>query len=389
MTKPARIVLCIFFLTTVISLKGQTNFIKGYYITHTHDTIRGFIEYRRDERNKRTCAFKQYPDTEPIRFSPAAILGYNIDGRIDYEAHSVSDAKGETLKGFFKVIFRGKISLLAYGRRYFVKEPDGEMTEITSGVKTVDGRKVADRSGMGELKALMQECGQIDAFLKEEYGRRPDFEELFRKYYACAGEPFVAAKEVTIKPVTEVGVLASPAFARLSFKLSGTRRALNGDVLFTGGVFASRFIPRVDENLRINFEATYTRYTDYGFFSADGNNNDLFADVSYVRTPIVVSYSKGKAIFEFGFLGQVILKQDNTWRLESLEHSDVFTRSENLSNIRRLSTGTVIGVGLKRHLGGWVIQPSIRYSQLIQGGQHPSRPFFQSVALSVGIGPRG
>ncbi len=161
MMKSTKIFLLLILMLLLFESKAQTNFKRGYYITNSNDTIRGFIEYRSEDRNGKICVFKTTLEKEvPRQFYPKDILGYAIVNNY-YESHQFVDKKLNEVSSFFKVIVRGKLSLLKYNKIYLAKTEDNKIYEI-SVTYTQEGNIIKkDYRGIGTLKSLINECTSI------------------------------------------------------------------------------------------------------------------------------------------------------------------------------------------------------------------------------------
>ena len=81
---------------------GQANYQKGYVITKTSDTLKGFIDYKPKANALPSVNFRQDLNAETQNFTPATIKGYGINGLQNFESHyvliSLATTKTETLK---------------------------------------------------------------------------------------------------------------------------------------------------------------------------------------------------------------------------------------------------------------------------------------------------
>lgn len=181
--RTTKILLFSIFYFVALSLHAQTNFQKGYYIATTQDTIRGYIDYRSERRNYRLCVFKESLNSEAVRLYPQDIMGFGIENQDFYVKRSFISRKGEEIDGFFKVIIRGKLSLLRYQSRYFAENENKDLFEISQR-KEVSGRKIRDDyHGLGTLKILLKDCSEIsESYLEKEYKLTAHFADIFKRH---------------------------------------------------------------------------------------------------------------------------------------------------------------------------------------------------------------
>ena len=130
---------------------AQSNFHKGYVVTNTQDTIRGFIDYKERFNNPTSVVFKSSMDSKPQTFVLKNYTAYAIDGLIRYQRFAVnismdrvdlanlsvgldSTSKRDTV--FLEVLQTGKnVNLFAYmdaikGRYYVQTKNDAEPQEL-------------------------------------------------------------------------------------------------------------------------------------------------------------------------------------------------------------------------------------------------------------------
>jgi len=369
----------------VVQAQAQTNFLNGYYINLEGDTVRGYIDYRSQSRNFSVCGYKSDLTAKTIKLFPDEILGFAISDAEFYERHSFKGRKDETLYGFFNVIIRGKLSLLQYEDRYFVKNDKNEVLEITKTQTTSNGTIKADYYGLGILKVLMQDCAETNsAFLEDQYNSTPNYTYIFQKYNRCVSSPFYKTKKVKIKPHVDFGLQASLSATRLNFSSTLGLASLESDFSGGGGVYASLFIPKVSDNLRLMIEATYGRYNQYDYFIDENQSNDLFVKYSMIKLPVFFRISSNKLFFDFGIQNQFILNQDITWRVETTIQNTIFTQNGEVVPLNTASIGILAGAGVQYDLFDRVARTSLRYSQT-KSSKHPNQPIYQTVEIIVSL----
>jgi hypothetical protein len=362
-------ILFFFLLIGLGQLKAQTNFVKGYYITPAQDTVRGYLEYRSENRNFDNCVFKQDLNSAPVTFLPKDINGFAFEDKDFYEKHTFKNRKGEESDGFFKVILRGDISLLRYRSKHFVKTQKDEIIEISRNEQIVDSKLVKDYVGMGALHTVMKDCAQAAG---EIFKTKPDsegeFRAIFEQYYQCKGKSPFRTEDVMIRRHADFGVLGSVAMMQL--QLDGPFKDVNVSSVttFSAGAYASFFIPRVDEKFRLVVEATYTKYKNYQYFSTDNvtntTNNDLYINYSALRVPLLARYSTKVLFFDLGIQNQLIVQSDPRWRVETVWSDAIFT-TDNVANVVPTFTlGYLVGIGAKCNVAHRAVRSSVRFSKL-------------------------
>lgn len=383
--RTAIILLFFIFFAGFINLKAQTNFIKGYYITNAQDSIHGYLDYRSEKRNYKLLVFKKDLNSKQIKLYPKDLLGFTVDNSDFYERHSFKSRKGEELYGFFKVILRGKLSLLRYQSRYFAKNSQGEIFEISKRKEVSDGKLMEDYYGLGMLKVLMKDCDEMTSdFLEKQYKSNPNFIDIFNKYNSCVGSlPYVPEK-IIIKPHLNLGIQLSPTVTNLNLGEPMQNASFDKGFSFGFGGFASLFIPKVDENLRLVFEATYGKYSQYAYFRSGNTSNDLFIDYSSLKVPVFIRYNFNRFFLDVGTQNQFILNQDLRWRIETILQSIVYTNEGEVTPFKVWTNGYIAGLGFRHTVLDYPVRASVRFSHM-QASNHVSQPVFQTIELSISV----
>lgn len=76
---------------------AQSNFQKGYVVTNSKDTLRGYIDYKESALNPNSVKFKDITESKPRTFTVEDCAAYAIDSLEKYERYvlSVSTSKEE------------------------------------------------------------------------------------------------------------------------------------------------------------------------------------------------------------------------------------------------------------------------------------------------------
>lgn len=69
---------------------AQSNFKKGYVVTNSKDTLKGYIDYKESDLNPNSVKFKDNPESKPQTFTIDECIAYSIDSFEKYEKYVVS-----------------------------------------------------------------------------------------------------------------------------------------------------------------------------------------------------------------------------------------------------------------------------------------------------------
>jgi hypothetical protein len=82
---------------------GQANYQKGYIVTTSSDTLRGFVDYRPKVNAVSSISFRKDLNSQPEVFTPLTVKGYGVDRTQSFEAHNVRISLGSTKTEGLKV----------------------------------------------------------------------------------------------------------------------------------------------------------------------------------------------------------------------------------------------------------------------------------------------
>lgn len=386
------IILFLVFITCAADLRAQTNFLRGYYITLEQDTIHGYIGYGAEIKLYKGCMFKTDLESPSRRISPENALGFVVGNQDFYERHIV-DNEEEARPFFFRVLIRGKLSLLRYRSRYFAKDLTGTVFEVTRKSEVVGGQVRNDYSGLGLLKTHMDDCEELGAgFLENEYGKKgvPDYVGIFRTYNSCLGGKVVESADISIKPHVGLAFQLMPTFTRVT--LTTPHGPAHSEWMYGSvGAVASIFIPKTFEHLRIQVEVNYQKGSLYVYQDGLNQKSDFFVDVSALKTPVLIRYGR-KVFVEVGVQSQWLLGQNLRWRVETIRQQviDGELRKVVEAEFREIDpldvnmTGYIGGLGVKSKISRYPVTASVRVSE-IRSPEHSNEWVFQSVELSFSL----
>lgn len=123
---------------------AQSNFHKGYLVTNTSDTLKGYIDYREGSLNPTVFTFKPALNASPQSYGLTNCMAYGVDGLVAYQRFAVNVSLGSEDLGklpdvidrsskrdtvFLEVLQAGsKVSLYVYKdrikKRYYILDKD-------------------------------------------------------------------------------------------------------------------------------------------------------------------------------------------------------------------------------------------------------------------------
>lgn len=127
------ILIVLFSSVAYLSQAASTPY-KGYIITNNNDTIRGTIEYGKDEDNAKVCVFMAEGDSIYRNYTTSDIQAYRFT---DFEGYYISktfDVEGEPMTFFAEFMIQGTISLYHLKKNgndyYFFVDQDNKIAVV-------------------------------------------------------------------------------------------------------------------------------------------------------------------------------------------------------------------------------------------------------------------
>ena len=372
---------CLMFTQVAV---GQENYLPGYVIASSGDTLQGLIDYRNWEYNPGQIRFQS--DTqgrETVVYRPFEIREFGVDGE-QYVAAIVSvDASTSGTKDlpttavpvlatdttFLQTVIQGSKSLYHYKRRkgeehFYIRQADGfELLIYKRYLKTGGAKQgiAENRRYLGQLAVYLRECSSIQAQLEGIRYNRKSLNELFASYYVCT-QSNATFQRTAEKISINVGVLAGLSISSMSFRSSASVNTyLEVDyplsVNVAGGFFFNAVLPRNQGKWSFCNELFFTSYQFSG--RSDNYTDEDRYTINY--TEIGYAYVKLNSLARFSYpMGQwgvyanvgmsngLAIREENYRRKESIVFS--MKRSEEFKAIeetRRYEQGLVLGLGTR------------------------------------------
>jgi hypothetical protein len=218
---------------------AQENFIPGYVITKSSDTLTGYIDFKDWEKNPTKILFKESVNSNKLTYRPADIAGFEVGGHMyvsefvkreesprkagnlqyDSELHFVEDTI------FLEVLYDGTKSLYTYtdkaGRAFFYVEMEGDVQLLIYKryLKMLEGNQkiVENTTYLGQLSLYLNDCPSVRNKLENLDYNRKALMKLWRYYYVCIDEvPVYRLEYEGIKP--NFGMLGGISYTKLVFE---------------------------------------------------------------------------------------------------------------------------------------------------------------------------
>ncbi|WEK20001.1 MAG: hypothetical protein P0Y49_02385 [Candidatus Pedobacter colombiensis] len=253
--------LFLLFCTLPVLGFSQANFQKGYILTNSKDTVKGYIDYKERRFNPVTINFVIEPKGEVKVYGLADCAGYGIDGVCTYQRHTVSvsmsridpaslsvgaDMTSQRLTVFLRLLQAGKnMTLFSYvdvlKSRFYIQDKDiNEPVELLNNLyldPVKQGEIIADVKYVRQIAAEARKFGS--AIDEGKLLRLPYKEKNLLKVVSVINdEKLVKAKSKSMRFFAGAGLNISNASYTGSHRLAdpGTKSKTSYSPMLTTGM---------------------------------------------------------------------------------------------------------------------------------------------------------
>lgn len=293
------------------SCYSQKNYLPGYVVTLTGDTVHGHIDYRNWDKNPRIISFKPSAGDEIIQYPATGIKKFLVLDEM-YESAIVraesspyqfdqldfdKELKFRTDTIFLQALIEGEKSLYYYKDKnakehFYIKSgQELELLVYKKYLREEDGKDLIKKNQkyIDQLNLYFNECSSIrEKVFASEYKKR-SLEKLFSLYYQCTNKGVSFEKKE--KVVTEIGLLAGVSMTELRF-VSATAQfvylsaaSYKKSVNFSGGFFFDAILARNQGKWSLNNELFLTSY------KIKGRYDDYETEEKYTNHHLTIGYT--------------------------------------------------------------------------------------------------
>lgn len=360
---------------------SQENYISGYIITDTGDTVKGLIDYRRWDRNPTAINFKSTGESVQTTYVPDEIHGFGVNeeayvsATVEVETSPVSVEELEdnsrlniiTESVFLrKLIGGGEKSLYEYinekkrANYYILVDNEFQLLAYKKYIRVQNnGRTIAENTRfLGQLVLYLEDCASISSRLEQTTYTSGSLLNLFNVYYTCMNIDADYQRDKFKIPL-ETGLIAGVSFT--SIDLYGhpqfddvTSPDYGTSANFSGGIYLNMLFGGRKRNFIFRNELLYSAF-DFKHESRSGDEN-IYSDL-YVR--MAFSFLKLNSMIRFNIpAGRVLLfvnggisygrvLSENNRKIEtSYVYSQVLNNdTKAISFVRKYERGYVLGAG--------------------------------------------
>lgn len=352
----------LFFFFISFQVQGQASFLPGYVLTNNNDTLKGYVDFRNNDKNSKKCAFKLNETDDVVTYSPGEIKEYRmIDGKYFVSKELKSN---DTKEKFFMEYMVNGITDLYYfwneGPHYLIEKSNGEIFELTNDEKLViiDGKEHLHKTHFytGLLKVVFQDCPQIYPMIDKATLENHSLIQLTKKYheYVCDDEKCITYENTLPFLRLRIALVISAAYS--IFKIDNVQE------------FPASYEPTVIPSAGLVLKFTFPKWNDkfallvrneFGVAQFNKNDEPLILNtpairessvsISEIKTTLSFKYTfpqgKIKPAFQAGYCNNSYLKLDAKSHAEATYNGNtrIYDYSEGpfVKNLK----GALVGVG--------------------------------------------
>ena len=327
----------------------------GFIIRRGGDTTHGYVNYRVDKSNQRTCHFRAARHDKTTIYQPDEISAYGFSGDKYYESRVVDVGKGKLAPRFFEVLVKGTATLLKYGSQFYLEKDSLILLPRLEGkLITQDDKEYIqpNKRYASLLNIAMSDC-QLSADKTAYHDKNLTY--LVQNYNRCKRKPGIVFKEklewVKFTPYILGGIdnasLQLAEYGPMQFRTS------NSPVYGAGFNLSS---PRLFSRTLVSVELWYTKkiYQGYGEVSEFDvvTRKDLYLHADLIKLPVSFVYHfkrpSSTPYITFGFVQYFALHYSVNMISETENGGIVTTSRESAPKPDKSPMGYFAGAGFQR-----------------------------------------
>lgn len=352
---------------------SQSDFRKGYVITHAGDTVHGLVSFREGPRAFNSCVFKSSGEQEPVTYGPQDIMGYGFINDKVFESRDIALKDQSPATVFLEVLVRGLVTLYRVDDAFLVEKEGDELRQLINEQEIVNikgpheakGREVLRSSNehIKVLNTLLFDCVETRQAVSKARLSQRVLTKLIERYNVCMGAPSRTFKEdkpwFRVQPALVVGI----AFSNLDFAKMSKYEHLSGSfdrsTALNLGISAELLSPRISERFSFHVGMLHSSLEYEGFASAPYlggiNRHYVTFEVSQLKVPLGLRYTFPARNFipyiNAGVSATFHLSSNSHWKKEWTFQDIIEIQEREALDIQSAQKGGWVGVGVVKPVG--------------------------------------
>lgn len=353
--------LVILFALTLISRSAfsQADFRPGYVINLNKDTVQGFIFYSEGNQKFTRCYFKTTLQQPEVKYTPADIMGYRLEGDSYFSVRSVK-MNLETKEQFFaEILVQGRATLFKILDRFYLEDSQQNIfpLEQTSREVVQDNKRFlrTDRKYLGILSWKFSDCEKMKRQINDIKLHEQELTVAFEKYNSCFSQQTTSFKDQ--KPWTRhaVGIASGVMFTTLN--IDGLASFIDSEQFKhdTGMLIGLRYTlssPRISEKVSMNLGLTFQKVNHKSDMRTSGTRDVVSMQYNALRIPVSVVYNfsglnrRLTPFLEGGIAFLFYLNLKSYWQREQvINNAFIVNRVDNFFYYQKNNARAFLGLG--------------------------------------------
>lgn len=357
-----------FYLSIDISF-GQSSYKPGFLINLNGDTLRGEIEYKYNNLNRRPCTFKAGDNI--TEYLPGQIKGFGIDNEKTFKSNIVKEL-------FVEVLIIGELSLYKYDNIFYMQKRQDSVYKIESKIAlvTINGKEGYRETSKwkGIISFLISDCLSDPKYISNILLEERPLTKLTASYNNCKSSDQVIYKKdkawikVTLGLQTSLNsnMLKSKDYADtnpyMAKKYNRVSPSIGVCFLFTSPRNFDQFSFVAELNyIKTNFQGNIVRKVNILTY-----HDDTYINLNTLEIPLLLKYSfpvkNGLFYTQAGLVYDINLKGSAIWRNEFKSGNTVYVSDETAFLVARYLIGYGAGFGVNKTFKSLKTNISLRYT---------------------------
>jgi hypothetical protein len=285
--------------STCFTAAAQENFLKGFIIKNSKDTVSGLIDYRNWKNNPSKILFKENADAAVFTYLPHHIKAFSVADEYYESAKVEIEVSPEKINELtadpeFKIEYEDAfLQGIVYGEKslyYLVNNKGKDNFYIKTGDRlelllykqysrnvSYTRQVLINSKYIGQLSNYLNDCTELHVNLGTIKYSQKDLVKVLTAYYACKqNKPVYQKKRERFNTHFGVmgGVMATSLIMGRKTDLILSKAKYDNSFSLTGGLYFALILPRNRQRFSIQNELLLTSYNIDGYYLDYENDND-------------------------------------------------------------------------------------------------------------------
>ncbi len=278
-----------------ICCTAQRDFHKGFIITNKGDTVFGWVDYRGDIRNSKTCLFKKAENDQSTEYSPNDIAAYRFVAGKFYVSKNVG-TEDDPHWVFFEYLVNGMANVYYYrdtNKDYYYLEKGGNLIELKKERKEIKigGKRLIKTYNyyIGVLKATLNVREMNNEIEKSKLDHKSliNIAKDYHQYTCTDGNECIVYEGKKPLIAARIGPVIGGDLIIFQLKDNHDKYDFSKDMSASIGANVNFWMPWINEKLFLQLQVLYTQYRIKGSYQDQTQTQIPFIGDVCIRSNIL------------------------------------------------------------------------------------------------------